>query len=97
MASSDTATLLIHCPDQPGLVHDVTGFLFSHGGNLMDLQQHIDPLENVFFMRVEWSLENFTLDKSEIEPRFAILGKRHQMTWKLSFKSERSRLALFIS
>ena len=52
MASSDTATLLIHCPDQPGLVHDVTGFLFSHGGNLMDLQQHIDPLENVFFMRV---------------------------------------------
>ena len=97
MASSDTATLLIHCPDQPGLVHDVTGFLFSHGGNLMDLQQHIDPLENVFFMRVEWSLENFTLDKSEIEPRFAILGKRHHMTWKLSFKSERSRLALFIS
>ncbi len=97
MVPPDTATLLIHCPDQPGLVHDVTGFLFSHGGNLMDLQQHIDPLENVFFMRVEWSLENFTLDKSEIEPRFALLGKRHQMTWKLSFQSQRARVALFIS
>jgi formyltetrahydrofolate deformylase len=97
MPSPDTATLLIHCPDQPGLVHDVTGFLFSHGGNLIDLQQHIDPLENVFFMRVEWSLDKFSLDKTEIEPRFSILGKRHEMTWKLRFASDRSRVALFVS
>src|SRR6187431_3161598 len=62
MPAADTATLLIHCPDQPGLVHDVTGFIFSHRGNILDLEQHIDPLENLFFMRVEWSLENFTLE-----------------------------------
>jgi formyltetrahydrofolate deformylase len=97
MPKSDTATLLIHCPDQPGLVHDVTGFIFSHRGNILDLEQHIDPLENLFFMRVEWSLENFTLEKEEIDPRFSILGQRHQMGWKLHFASERKRLALFVS
>ncbi len=97
MPSPDTATLLIHCPDQPGLVHDVTGFIFSHRGNILDLEQHIDPLENLFFMRVEWSLENFTLEKEEIDSRFSILGHRHQMGWKLHFASERKRLALFVS
>jgi formyltetrahydrofolate deformylase len=97
MPSADTATLLIHCPDQPGLVHDVTGFIFSHRGNILDLEQHIDPLENLFFMRVEWSLENFTLEKEEIDPRFSILGQRHRMGWKLHFASERKRLALFVS
>lgn len=97
MPAADTATLLIHCPDQPGLVHDVTGFIFSHRGNIIDLEQHIDPLENSFFMRIEWSLENFTLEKEEIEPRFSILGQRHQMRWKLHFASERKRLALFVS
>ena len=97
MAASDTATLLIHCPDQPGLVHDVTGFIFSHGGNILDLEQHIDPLGNLFFMRVEWSLEKFNLEKEEIDSRFSILGRRHQMWWKLSFASQRKRLALFVS
>jgi len=97
MPASDTATLLIHCPDQPGLVHEVTGFIFSHQGNILDLEQHIDPHENLFFMRVEWSLEKFTLSRDEIASHFASLGERHQMWWKLQFSSERKRLALFVS
>ena len=94
---ADTAILLIHCPDQPGLVHAVTEFIFSHGGNLRDLEQHIDPVENIFFMRVVWSLENFTLEKEEIAPRFSVLGKRYHMWWKLQFIGERKRIALFVS
>lgn len=97
MPASDTATLLIHCPDQPGLVHEVTGFIFAHQGNILDLEQHIDPHENLFFMRVEWSLEKFTLNRNEIASRFTSLGERHQMWWKLQFSSERKRLALFVS
>ncbi len=97
MPASDTATLLIHCPDQPGLVHEVTGFIFAHQGNILDLEQHIDPHENLFFMRVEWSLEKFTLNRDAIASLFAPLGERHQMWWKLQFSSERKRLALFVS
>jgi formyltetrahydrofolate deformylase len=97
MPSSETATLLIHCPDKPGLVHDVTGFIASHHGNIIDLQQHIDPGENAFFMRLEWSMDGFTLDRTEVDPRFGTLGRRHEMQWKLSFSSERRRVALFVS
>ncbi|MBE2282317.1 MAG: formyltetrahydrofolate deformylase [Prosthecobacter sp.] len=94
---SDTATLLIHCPDRPGLVHDVTGFISSHQGNIIDLQQHIDPDQDAFFMRLEWSLENFTLEKEEIEARLQPMARRHNMQMRLSFASQRKRIALFVT
>lgn len=97
MPHADTATLLIHCPDQPGLVHAVTGFIFAHGGNILDLEQHIDPPENLFFMRVEWSLQDFSLSKEEIAAKFSTLGIRHRMGWTLHFSSERKRVAIFVS
>ncbi|MCA1963319.1 MAG: formyltetrahydrofolate deformylase [Prosthecobacter sp.] len=94
---SETATLLIHSPDRPGLVHDVTGFIFAHKGNIIDLQQHIDPSENAFFMRLEWSLENFTLEKTEIHDRLQPMARRHEMQMRLHFSTQRKRVALFVS
>jgi formyltetrahydrofolate deformylase len=78
-------------------VHDVTGFIFSHQGNIIDLQQHIDPEQNAFFMRLEWSLENFTLEKEEIEARLQPIARRHEMQMRLSFASQRKRIALFVT
>jgi formyltetrahydrofolate deformylase len=97
MPATDTATLLIHCPDQPGLVHDVTGFISSHQGNILDLQQHIDPIENAFFMRAEWSMENFTLEQGEIEGRLSPMARRHQMQCELHFSTKKRRVALFVT
>ena len=94
---SETATLLIHCPDQPGLVHAVTGFIFQHRGNILDLEQHIDHQHDVFFMRIEWSLENFTIPKTGIAAQLQPLAESRRMWWRLQFSSERKRLALFVS
>lgn len=86
---AETATLLIHCPDRPGLVHDVTGFIFAHEGNIVDLQQHIDG--EAFFMRLEWSLERFTLEPDEIAQRLQPMARRHEMRLQLHFSSRRKR------
>ena len=94
---ADTAVLLIHCSDQAGLVHLVTGFIFDHGGNILDLQQHIDHEDDVFFMRVEWSLEKFAIAKPEIANSFTPLAESRRMWWRLQFSSERKRLAIFVS
>ncbi len=94
---ADTATLLIHCPDQPGLVHAVTGFILEHGGNILDLEQHIDRQDDVFFMRVEWSLEKFAVPRDEIFARFEPLALGRRMWWRLQFSCDRKRLALFVS
>ncbi len=94
---SDTAILLIHCPDQPGLVHAISGFIYEHGGNILDLEQHIDHQDDVFFMRVEWSLENFKLSKADIARRLETLAESRRMWWKLKFSGDLIRLALFVS
>ena len=93
----DSAVLLIHCPDQPGLVHAVTGFILYHGGNILDLEQHVDSADDLFFMRVEWSLEKFAIAKAEIANSFTPLAESRRMWWRVQFSSERKRLALFVS
>jgi formyltetrahydrofolate deformylase len=97
MQDLNTATLLIHCPDRRGLVHDVTGFILSHGGNIVDLQQHIDPVDGVFFMRLEWSMDGFNLEEGEVADRLAPMARRHSMQWRLHFSSRRRRLALLVT
>jgi len=94
---TDTAVLLVYCPDQPGLVHAVTHFIFEHRGNILDLEQHIDHEDDVFFMRVEWSLEKFDMAKADIAGHLARIAESRLMWWRLQFPSERKRLAIFVS
>ena len=49
---STNAVLLMHCPDQPGIIAVVTDFINVNGGNILYLDQHVDLEEHVFFMRV---------------------------------------------
>lgn len=95
--ASVTATLLIHCPDQPGLVHSVTGFIFNYQGNVLHLDQHVDREANVFFMRVEWQLDGFGLPKDIIAAAFRPLAEQRKMTWSLHFSNERRSVALFVT
>ena len=54
---SDSAVLLIDCPDQKGLVARVSGLLYGHGANILHADQHQDHDLGLFFMRVEWALD----------------------------------------
>lgn len=46
-------TLLIHCPDAPGLVYKITGVLFGHGLNIVRNGEFVERHDNHFFMRTE--------------------------------------------
>jgi formyltetrahydrofolate deformylase len=93
----DTAMLLISCPDQKGLVAAVSDFVFRNGGNIVHAEQHIDAPQSIFFHRVEWELDNFSLTPGEIAPAFEQVATRFQMDWSLHFSSERERVAIFVS
>ena len=54
---SNSAVLLIDCPDQKGLVARVSGLLYEHGANILHADQHQDHDLGLFFMRVEWALD----------------------------------------
>lgn len=98
MKDEKTAILLIHCPDGPGIVHSVTGFVSNHGGNILYLDQHVDPEHKVFFMRVEWNLAEFSIPAGEIEKHFdEACGIKYGMSYRLYFSDYVPKMAIFVS
>lgn len=93
-----TAILLVHCPDQPGIVSAVSDFLYRNNGNVISLGQHVDREIDHFFMRVEWELGGFSIPKEKIEDYFkTLIGERFQMQWNLYFTEQVPRMAVFVS
>ena len=93
-----TAILLIHCPDNKGIVATVSEFIFRNNGNITYLDQHVDLSKNVFFMRIEWELDNFVIPDDKIGEFFDVLiAKKYNMKWQLHFSHEVPRMALFVS
>ena len=96
--NSKNAILLMHCPDQPGILAVVTDFINVNGGNILYLDQYVDKANKVFFMRIEWDLERFIIPQDKIEDYFETLyGHKYDMTFKLYFSDQKPRMAIFVS
>jgi formyltetrahydrofolate deformylase len=92
-----TAVLLISCPDQKGLVAEVSSFIYRYGGNIVHAEQHIDVPQGIFFHRVEWELNGFGLSEKELEACFSPIAERFGMSWRLSYSEKKYRVAIFVS
>ena len=93
----NTAVLLITCPDRRGIVAAVAEFLYKHDANILHADQHQDAERNLFLMRVEWSLDGFSLELAEFSRRFSPLADRFEMRWRLEDCRQPLRVALFVS
>ena len=93
--AAPTATLLISCPDRPGIVADVSRFVFERGGNILHADQHTDRQEGVFLQRVEWEEEG--LDVEEVAAAFEPIADRFDMTWRVAASDRVSRIAILVS
>ncbi|MFA5060501.1 MAG: formyltetrahydrofolate deformylase [Candidatus Omnitrophota bacterium] len=91
------AILLISCKDQKGITATVTNFVFENGGNIEHADQHIDKETNTFFMRLEWALENFKVQKSKIKTAFGPIAHQFAMEWSIYFSDDIPRVAIFTS
>ncbi len=89
--------LLLSCPDRRGLVSHIAHFIFEQGGNILDLDEHVDTESGMFFIRVSWSMNGFWVSASELEDAFRPLAKDFQANWKIHFASKRPRVAVFVS
>ena len=93
-----TAKLLLHCPDKPGILADVTDFITVNKGNIIYLDQYVDHVENIFFMRIEWELKDFLVPQEKIEDYFRTLyGQKYEMDFRLYFSDVKPRMAIFVS
>jgi formyltetrahydrofolate deformylase len=97
--TDNTARLLINCPDAPGIVSAVSGFLYQHGANITDLDQHATaPIGGSYFMRLEFQTEQMTLTPEALSAAFqAQVAERYQMNWHISYAAQRKRVAILVS
>jgi formyltetrahydrofolate deformylase len=95
--SSPTATLLISCPDQRGLVAKIASFIYSNGGNIIHADQHTDFTAGLFLTRIEWQLEGFNLPRELIAPAFNAIAQPLQANWQLHFSDDVPRMAIWVS
>ena len=95
---SANAILLLHCPDQPGIISEVTKFITDNHGNIVYLDQYVDREDGIFFMRIEWELERFLIPREKVMDYLQTLyAQRYAMTFNLYFSDERPRMAIFVS
>ncbi len=94
---SNTATLLVTCPDKKGIVAAIANFLMQHNGNILHADQHQDAENGLFLMRVEWSLDDFDLSADEFETAFAPTAQQFEMQWQLKQSQRKTRMAIMVS
>jgi len=102
--TNPTATLLIACPDQRGLVAKLAHFIYVRGGNIVHADHHTDFTAGLFLSRIEWQLSGFDLPREAIAPAFQAfihasegLTNPGQAHWQLHFSDTVPRVAVWVS
>ncbi len=91
------ATLLVSCPDRKGIVASLAQVLYGHGANILDADQHTDPVAGMFFQRIRFDLTSLNTDKVSLEHGIGEVALRFGMAWRLAYGQRVRRVAIFVS
>jgi formyltetrahydrofolate deformylase len=94
---SPTAILQVICPDRPGLVSELSGWVAANGGNIRHADHHTDAGAGLFLSRIEWGLEGFGLPREAIVPAALALAGRLDGEGEVHFSDAVPKVAIFVS
>ncbi|MFM7085412.1 MAG: formyltetrahydrofolate deformylase [Cyanobium sp.] len=94
---SPTAILQLICPDRPGLVSELAGWVAANGGNIRHADHHTDAGAGLFLSRIEWGLDSFGLPREAIRPAVEALAQRVGGEGQVHFSDVLPRVAIFVS
>ncbi len=92
-----TATLLVCCSDRKGIVAALAQLLYGHGANILNSDQHTDPLTEQFFQRIRFDMSEMHTDKLTLESAIGEVAGRFGMQWELRYAAHRKKTAIFVS
>lgn len=91
-------TLIIQCPDQKGIIAEVTQFIYRYKGNILYIDQYVDRENKAFFMRLESEFNGDLKAIEQFQEAFADSpATKYDMTWSLYHQKKKPRMALFVS
>ncbi|WP_284986681.1 formyltetrahydrofolate deformylase [Arthrobacter sp. fls2-241-R2A-172] len=89
--------LTLDCPEGPGIVHAVSGFLLEHGCDIIDNKQFGDRAEGHFFMRVHFASDGDASTVDALREAFAPVGDKYAMNWQLERQGYKRRVLIMVS
>ena len=93
-----TATILIQCPDQKGIIAKISNFIFKHDANIIQADQHsTDPENGRFFMRIEFYFDDAVLPVKNLNEDFSELAANLNASWKIQYKGIPLRMGILVS
>ena len=95
--SDATVILQMICPDRPGLVSELAGWVAANGGNIRHADHHTDAGAGLFLSRIEWQLKGFGIPRDALLEAAQALGERLGGEAQLHFSDAFPRVAIFAS
>ena len=95
--AAQLATLLVACPDRKGIVATLAQVLYGHGANILDSDQHADPVAGLFFQRIRFDLSTLTTDRVSLEHGIREVGERFAMEYRIAYGHAPKRIAILTS
>jgi formyltetrahydrofolate deformylase len=89
--------MLIACPDQVGIVAEVSSFIARLGGSIIEANHHTDHVQKRFFMRHEIDAASLDVSLSVLREAFAPLAKKFSMDWSIVDSSVKKRVMVYAS
>lgn len=91
-------TILINCKDNKGIIASVTNFIHQQSGNIVYIDQHVDRVDDMFFMRLECEFSKGVFSESVFRNVFTeVIGKKFDMNWELHDFDTKPKMAIFVS
>jgi formyltetrahydrofolate deformylase len=85
------------CPDRPGLVSELAGWVAANGGSIRHADHHTDAGAGLFLSRIEWQLQGFGIPRDVLPEAAQALGERLGGEAQLHFSDAFPRVAIFAS
>ena len=90
--------ILMHCPDQKGIIAAVTNFIHEQKGNIVYIDQYVDTLNATFFMRVVVESNNDVISFNTFELAFQKkIGKDFKLECDFYLQETRPKMAVMVS
>ena len=96
-AQAFSATLLLQCADQKGVIAAVSQLLYGLNCNIVSSDQYSDVDANMFFQRIDFDYSDIVVGAGNtpiLERALTELANRFNMTWKISYKNKVRYLGL---
>ena len=87
----------IVCPDQPGLVSNITSWISKYGGNIKHSDHHTDLDAGLFLSRIEWNHDSFPLNRIEINNQLGEIISNLNGKFYINYSDELPNVAIFVS